>query len=421
MSDIEEYPSADPESTSRGGFTPVLVATAVVGVAGYVITWLVPFVIGTAAYTTFAIYWSFTFLLAAGLSGIQQEVTRATGPADAAAVPPRSRLARALPFALATSLLVFVIVVVSALFWADAVFPEQGWAMVWPLAVGGASYVLLTVLTGTLYGSAHWRGVFWVILMEGTLRLILIAGTLVVTTDQVALAWAVAIPFPTTFVVIWLAAGRRLVQRTQLDVGYRQLVWNVARTVLAATGMGLLVSGFPFLLGVTSPDADPDRLGTIILLATLVRAPLIVVGLALQSYLVVLFRGTAHFWGLLLRLEGVVLAVGAVLVVAGWTLGPAVFALLFPEEPPIDGSLIAVLAASSTALGALCITAPATLSRSRHGLFTAGWVVAALVTIGCLLLPLELEARTTLALIVGPVCGLLVQAVGLPLLERRRA
>ena len=48
--------------------------------AGYIITWLVPWQVGFSAYSSFAIFRSLLFFIVSALSGIQQEVTRATRP-----------------------------------------------------------------------------------------------------------------------------------------------------------------------------------------------------------------------------------------------------------------------------------------------------------------------------------------------------
>ena len=408
MTSVEEF--ASPPSNHGRGFVRVLVATVVIGVAGYAITWLVPRVVGVAEYTTFALFWSFTFLVVAGLSGVQQEITRATHGRSHPAVPGAARAGR---FALIAAALVGLVVVATAPLWAEPLFPGLGAEMVAPLAVGAAAYTLVAVLAGTLYGVAAWTAVAWCILIDGLTRLLLIGVTLAFTHDPVVLAWAIALPFVVTFTVTWLAVRRPLAGRTRLDVTWGGLSWNSARTIVASISMGALVSGFPLLLGLTSPGAPEHELGTLILLSTLVRAPLIVVGMAMQSFLVVLFKDRAGFWRLLISIEAIVIAAGLVIAALGWWIGPLVFEFLFPGEAVPSGELIAVLALSSALVGALCVTAPAALARSMHGIYTAGWVVAAVTTVLCLLVPAGLEQRTILALIVGPACGLLVHVIGL--------
>lgn len=411
------------ERPAASGFTLILVATAIVGVAGYVITWLVPRTIGVGPYAVFAVFWSFTFLIAAALSGIQQEVTRATRPRTASlsasavstgAIPVRTNAAGL--FALVAFFVVLALMLGTAPLWVQAVFPTGGWALVLPLAVGAACYVPLAVLAGSLYGVQNWKAVFGIMLIEGVLRLILIGVVLLMGSSSVALAWAVAIPFPVAVVSIWVYARKSVIAQAVLDVTLPGLVWNITRTIVAAASMGMLVSGFPLVLSLSSPNVPAAELGLVILAATLTRAPLIVVGMALQSYLIVFFRSRQQqFWRSLLLLEGFVLVLGGVLSLLGYLLGPPVFAFLFPESTVPAGWAIAVFVASSAVVGALCISAPAVLSRNAHGVFTAGWVTAAVVTILCLVLPLDFITRTVLALLVGPAAGIVVHGTYLVL------
>ena len=209
--------------------------------------------------------------------------------------------------------------------------------------------------------------------------------------------------------VLWPFIRTSIVGRTELDVGYRALVRNVGQTVVAAGATGLMVSGFPLLLGLASRSEPKDLVGLYILSITLTRAPLIVIALSLQSYLVVTFKRPGP--GSPLRRLLVLMGVAAVVLgIAGWLLGPAVFGFLFPGQLVPEGGFLAILVFSSAIVGMLCITGPAVLARSRHLVYSGGWVVAALVTIAMLLMPLEFSLRTILALLAGPLAGLIVHA-----------
>jgi len=94
-------------------------------------------------------------------------------------------------------------------------------------------------------------------------------------------------------------------------------------------------------------------------------------------------------------------------------LGPPVFAFLFPHDPKPAGSLLAVLVGSSALVAAMCISAAAALSRAEHLVYSVGWVVAAVVTVICLMVPLPLDQRALLALVAGPAAGLLVHGIGI--------
>lgn len=415
---MSERPTDSGSGGQQGtsGFTLIILATAIVGIAGYVITWLVPRSIGVGPYAVFAVFWSFTFLIAAALSGIQQEVTRATRHRTPAMASSRSRAGF---FALIAFFVVLALMLSTAPLWVSTVFPSGGWSLLVPLAVGAASYVPLAVLAGSLYGIGQWKALFALMVVEGVLRLVFIGVALFIESGPVTLAWAVALPFPLAVLSVWPFARRTVVGLTQLDVALPRLTWNVARTIVAAASMGLMVSGFPLVLSLTSPTVPDADLGLVILTATLTRAPLIVVGMALQSFLIVFFRSRqARFWRSLLMLEGFVLVVGAVLAALGYFIGPAVFALLFPGQSIPADWLIAGLIASSALVGGLCVSAPAVLSRNAHSAFTAGWVLAALTTVVCLVLPFDFLTRTMLALLVGPAAGVLLHGMYLAAYRR---
>ncbi|THG36065.1 hypothetical protein E6C70_00525 [Glaciibacter flavus] len=389
------------------GFTLVLLATAIAGLSGYLITWLVPRVIGFAAYADFAVFWSLLFLVVSALSGIQQEVTRSTSAPRRAAVSSRHQ---APIFAGVVALIVFLVVLLSSPLWRTA-FAAADSALVWPLALGAAVSVLVAVLTGTAYGTKQWPIVFLVVVVEALVRVVGIALGLVWTNSVVDLAWLVVLPFAVALLITLPIALWTRTASLHFDVGYRDLSWNVARTVAAAASMGLLVSGFPFILAATSRTVSASELGLLVLVATLVRAPLIVTAMALQSYLIVFFRDhRAPLLRSVVRLEALVISLAIALGALGWLIGPVVFTLLFPNQAVPSGGLVGVLVLSSGLVAALCVSAPAVLALGRHGVFTAGWLVAAFSTVACLLLPMAFLDRAVLALVLGPVAGLVVHS-----------
>jgi hypothetical protein len=383
----------------------ILLATAIGGVVGYVVTWLVPREIGFSDYAPFAGFWAFLFLLVSALSGIQQEVTRATGtePKDGARGRP-GRLAAALSASVA------VLLLGTAALWVSRAFPEGGWGLVWPLAVGSCAYAVTAVIYGSLYAARRWSTLCWLISTDAVLRLAAVGATLAFTRSLVALAWAVALPIPLALLVWSVRIRQSLSGGVWLDVPYRRLSWNFSRTVVAAASMGVLVSGLPLLLGLTARDEPRANLGLMISAVTLTRAPLIVIAMSLQSYLVVMFKSgrdtTVRLFG---RFAAVLIAAGVVLGLAGLALGPVVFGILFPREARPSGPLILGLVASSALVGLLYVSSAAVLAHSRHVAYAAGWIAAAVATVAFLVTPLEFETRTLLALLSAPVVGLVVQ------------
>jgi len=411
MADVTDSPTpvpapVGPAARRVSGFVLILAATAVAGVASYAAQTLVYGGIDAADYATFAAFWSFIYLVVSALGGIQQEVTRGTREQAPDATP---QVNRARNFGLAASAVVFIAIVVSAPIWVSTAFPDSGWAMVWPLAVGTASFVMVAVLCGSLYGISQWGALAALMSADAVLRLIALVIVVVVGGDTLALAWAIALPFPAAVVLLWPFIRRSLVGRTQLDVGYRAVTWNVARTMVAAVSTGIMVSGFPLLLQLTSASEPKSLVGLYVFCITLARAPLIVVAMSLQSYFIVMFRNAGSgFWRPFLRLQGVMFAGGIALAGLAWWLGPPVYDLFYPDKQVPDGSFLAVLVLSSALVGSLCLAAPAVLARSEHVVYAAGWGASAVVTVAMLLLPLDFGVRTVLSLLVGPVAGLVV-------------
>lgn len=388
------------------GFSLIIGATVVAGIAGYLVTWLVYREVGPAAYALFAVFWAALYLVVGGLSGIQQEITRATQPIEFSSL---RRPGRARNFAVLFAVLTFAGAIATAPLWVFAVFPDVGWPLVWPLAVGASMYVLVATLAGSLYGMSRWHSLALMIVADGVLRLAALAIALAFTHEIVVLAWMVALPFPLALLLLWPLIRGGFVGRSELDVGYGALSWNVARTVLASISTGVLVSGFPLLLGVTGRAESTALVGELIFVITLTRAPLIVTTMSLQSYFVVRFRDHADTWRReFFAVLAVIVAAAMVFAVLGLWIGPSVFAWISGAPMTLDGPLIAVLVLSSALVAALCVSAPAVLARSQHFIYSLGWVVAAVVTIVMMSIPMTFLPRVGLALTLGPTAGLLV-------------
>ncbi len=398
-----------PRSSSRA-LSVILVATVVSGVASYVLTWMVPRVVGFSDYRTFALFWAALYLVIGALFGIQQEITRATrvvvsGP------PPQVNRAR--NFAAAAAFLVAAVVLLSAIAWAPVVFPAEGWLMAPPLAFAASGFVAVAVMAGTLYGLSQWRWVAAFIVVDSLLRLAVVAALLLVIKDPVVLAWGVAAPFPLTLLILWFFVRHTVIGRAQLDVGYLRVSWNVARTVLASSSTALMVSGLPLVLGIAAAEVPAKVLSMMIIAVTFVRAPLVIVAMSLQSYLIVRFRGSVNLAIDVARILGTVGVASILLGVAAWLLGPAIFGWLFPGEPVPEAWLFAVLVGSSGIVAALCVSGSALLSRSLHFANALGWVVGALATIALVVVPGDFITMTAIALVAAPLLGLSTHLVAL--------
>ncbi|QNE45987.1 hypothetical protein F1C58_03035 [Glaciihabitans sp. INWT7] len=397
--------SATPATRDRSALL-IIGATVVAGITGYAVTFVVFRATGAAAYSVFAVFWAALYLVIGGLSGIQQEIARATHRIDAES---RTAPSRARTFGIVTAGVVFLLVVVSSPLWSSASFRTDAQALVLPLAVGSACYVLVATMSGSLYGVSQWRSVALLVAADGVLRLVLLLVALLFTRDIVVLAWVVALPFPLALVLSWRFIRGGFVGRSDLDVGYRALTWNVARTVLASASTAILVSGFPLLLGLTAKSEPGGLVGQLIFTITLTRAPLIVSVMALQSYFVVRFRDGARSMSRTLLYVLLAVIIGTLLLAGlGWLFGaPLLEWVSGSRHISIEGNVIAVLIASSGLVAALSVTGSAVLARSRHLVYSSGWFAAAIVTIGVMLTGIDFIPRVETALILGPAAGLL--------------
>jgi len=415
-------PAPVDEGVARGGAPLIIGATVIAGIAGYAVTFIVFRSVGAASYSVFAAFWAAMYLVVGGLSGIQQEVTRATYRIPFGA---RSGPSKARNFAGVLSAVVLGLVLVTSPAWAHLAFAHSGEILAVPLAIGAASYVLVATLTGSLYGVAQWRSIFLMIITDGLLRLVLVIAVLLVTRDIVWLAWAAALPFPLAVAILWRFIRTGFVGRSDIDVDYRSLTWNVARTVLASVSTAVLVSGFPLILALAGASSPPAFVGHLIFAITITRAPLIVTVMALQSLLVVRFRDRGLEVG---RSLGVILCAvlggGVLLAALAWLVGPPILNWLSGVSTGLDGMFMAVLVVSSAGVAALTVTGAAVLARARHFVYSLGWVIAALTTIVAMSLHVTLVGRIEAALLAGPLLGLLFHLAWLGVTvtrERRRS
>lgn len=388
-----------------GGAGSVVVATIVAGVLAYLITWLVPRVVGFADYAPFAVFWSATYLVVGALGGVGQEIARSTLPATDPAAHPGA--ARTRTFAIVAAVLVSVLVGATAVLWAPAVFRTEGWALVPPIMAGCSGYVLAASLSGTFAGVGRWRVVASLMVADAVIRTLFVSAVLGAGGGVLPLAWAVALPFPLAAVFTWPLVRHLIIGRTILGVSPRELAANSLRTVIGSVGTSLMITGLPLLIAATSPGASRTRMSLVILSLTLVRAPLVVLAQSLQSYLVVSFRSASRPVGRFVTVIALGLVLmGGVLAVLAVLSGPVVFGLLFPAEPVPDATFLGVLVASSALLAVAFVVASVLLARAAHGWYSFGWVAGAVSTLVVLVLPFALELRVAAAVLLGPVVSL---------------
>lgn len=396
------------EGSPPSGLGTIMLAIVGAGVIGYLIQGLVPlFVRDPAEYLKFSVFWSTLYLVGAGLSGIQQEISRATRTATLDG--PTSSI-RGLALVIVTA--VGTIAVVTAFLWAPPVFGPGAVALTAALIAGVSGYAGMSAMMGLFYGVRLWIGVTALTLLDASLRLVAVVAVLLLGAGTTALGVAVVVPFPLALLIAW-AWARRRVGRYRLDVSTAYLFRNMLSTIGGASATGLLTSGFPLLISVTSSE-EPAAVGALVFVVTLTRAPLVVPAMALQSYLTVHFRDrVGSQLTPMLRLMAGVVAISSVVALIAYFLEPLLLRALWGEQYSVAGITCALVVLTAGVTAALCISGAAVVAASQHGVFVVGWVAAAVATILTMLLPLALEPRVLLAMAVGPLVGLLVHTLGL--------
>jgi O-antigen/teichoic acid export membrane protein len=172
------------------------------------------------------------------------------------------------------------------------------------------------------------------------------------------------------------------------------------------------------LLKATSGDLGATG-GVVILAVTLTRAPLLVPLTAMQGNLIAHFvdQRTEKLRALITPAL-VVTAIGLVGVGLAWAVGPWLLREAFGSQYQAGGALLAWLTAGAIAIALLTLTGAAAVAAALHRAYSLGWVSATLASALLLLLPLNLETRTVVALLCGPVVGMAVHLGALARMPR---
>lgn len=399
--------TADDAPAARNGLALVLGSTGIAGVAGYAVQAAVPAFAGDD-YLTFTVTWSAIYLVVAAIAGVQQEVTRSATIAVDGSLEANGRrtLAR---FALVISVAAVLVVLLTSFAWGPAALGEEFWSVLPSVLTATGAYALVAVLSGVFYGARRWRAAAGMTVVDSLLRVLLIVVVIALGLTGSAYAWAIALPFAGSVAILWFIDGSRSLGRVRIDADLSQLIRNSVSTVGAALATGVMISGLPLLLGITSRGLGVSELSALILVLTLTRAPLVIPLLALQSFLVVTFRDQPQLafrrtmvWGS--ALFGITVG----LAVIGALVGPWIVEIVYGpsyELPAIVFGLI-ILSAGLTAL--LCLTGPAALAAGNHRLYVAGWASSSVALLLALfVLPAQLWS-TVLAIALAPILGIVV-------------
>ena len=397
---------------ARSSVVRVGAATAVTALCGYVVLYLAARDLEPAGFSVFAVFWGAFGLVSGAAFGLLQEATREVRSAAHAEMTGTQRT-RPMWVAAVVGVVSAVAIALSSPLWSEHVFVDARWLSVTLLAVGLAGICLHATLLGILAGLDRWTAYGSLMVTDAGLRVLVAVVTFLVGWGLAGYLWA-TVAGAVAWLIMLIASPATLRAATLLTpVGTATFLRGAAHSVTAAGASAILVMGFPVLLQATSGDLGAAG-GVVILAVTLTRAPLLVPLTAMQGNLIAHFVDQrAHRLRALAAPALVVTGAGLIGVLAAWAVGPWLLRSGFGAEYRADGALLAWLTGGAIAIGLLTLTGAAAVAAALHRAYSLGWVSATVASTLLLLLPLDLQTRTVIALLCGPVVGIAVHLAAL--------
>ncbi|UXA17642.1 hypothetical protein [Mycobacterium sp. SMC-4] len=408
MTDATAGPSGP---VTRGSMVRVGTATAISALCGYAVLYLAARDLDPAGFSVFGVFWG-AFGLASGAAfGLLQETTREVRAAPYA--PPGADRTRPIGVAAGVGIAAAAVLAVTSPWWASHVFVEQRSLSVALLCCGLAGFCLHTTLLGLLAGIGRWSHYGALMVADAALRVAVAAAGFVVGWGLGGYLWATVAGAMAWLAMLVVSPTARVAAALRTPGGTRTFLRGTGHSIAAAGASAVLVMGFPVLLQATSDELGAAG-GVVILAVTLTRAPLLVPLTAMQGNLIAHFVDQrAHRLRALITPAALVGTLGAAGVVLAGLFGPWLLREAFGAQYVAEGTLLAWLTGAAVAIALLTLTGAATVAAALHRAYAAGWVIATVASTLLLLLPLDLQVRTVVALLCGPLLGIVVHLAAL--------
>jgi O-antigen/teichoic acid export membrane protein len=392
---------------TRGSVTRVGTATVLTALCGYAVLYLAARDLEPAGFSVFGVFWGAFGLVTGAANGLLQEATREVRSTPYTEVVTRPRT-HPMRVAVMVGVAAAAVIAASSPLWSAHVFVEARLPSVVLLSVGLAGFCLHATLLGMLAGVGRWTQYGALMVTDAGIRVAVAAVTFVIGWGLVGYLWATVAGAVAWLIMLIASPATRAAAQLATPGGTMTFLRGTAHSITAAGASAILVMGFPVLLKATSGDLGATG-GVVILAVTLTRAPLLVPLTAMQGNLIAHFVDQrAQRLRALVAPALVVAGLGAVGVLAAWMFGPWLLRVAFGEEYRADGALLAWLTTAAVAIALLTLTGAATVAAALHRAYSAGWISATVAAVFLLLLPLDLETRTVIALLCGPMVGIAV-------------
>ncbi|MEH3141482.1 MAG: hypothetical protein PGN37_15155 [Mycobacterium kyogaense] len=400
-----------PGAVTRSSVVRVGAATAVSALCGYAVLYLAARDLEPAGFSVFGVFWG-AFGLASGAAfGLLQETTREVR--EARTVAPGGQRTRPVRIGTGVGLAAAAAIAVTAPLWAGHVFADARLLSVVLLAAGLAGFCVHTTLLGLLAGGDRWSEYGALMVADALLRVAVAGASFALGWGLGGYLWATVAGSVGWLLMLAGSPVTRAAARVHTPGTTATFLRGAGHSIAAAGASAVLVMGFPVLLKATSGDLGAAG-GVVILAVTLTRAPLLVPLTAMQGNLIAHFVDQrAHRLRALIVPAAAVLVLGAVGVAAAAAFGPWLLREAFGPDYVADGVLLGWLTAAAVMIALLTLTGAAAVAAALHRAYAVGWVSATVAAAALLALPLELEVRTVVALLCGPLLGIAVHLVAL--------
>ena len=441
--ETQDTAEAQPSGTVNRYQSLALLGSSVLAAAStLIVTMIAQRALTGSELTEFLLFWSALFTVTGIITGLQPEITRAVGTARtyaaadgvASAHPasdgtPAPQGARVVTVAAALGAVAGALVLVSSPLWAGQQIPHSAAVGVTVMAVGVFLYALQATISGVAAGEDRWYLFATVGGLESAGRLLLMLAVALLIPSLAGLEVATVIPMGLWLILALVTFSGRRLWGARADVPAGRLTVNILWSFLSSAAAAMLMMGFPNVLKASgAAESEPVVLGTLILAISITRSPIMIPlqafqGVAVSAFLKQRHRPVAAF----IKPAAAVVAVGAVGALAAYLVGPLLFRLIYPPaagtesayEAAASGLSLGALVFASALLALMTLSGNMALAVNQHRIYLAGWVVAAVVTLGlAFLLPAPLVPRAVVALAVGPVCGFVVHMVGVSMASR---
>ena len=435
--DAQDTAETQPSGTVNRYQSLALLGSSVLAAAStLVVTMIAQRALTGSELTEFLLFWSALFTVTGVITGLQPEITRAVGTArthaaadGVASAHPAPQGARVVTVAAALGAVAGALVLVSSPLWAGQQIPHSAAVGVTVMAVGVFLYALQATISGVAAGEDRWYLFATVGGLESAGRLLLMLAVALFIPSLAGLEVVTVIPMGLWLILALVTFSGRRLWVARADVPAGRLTVNILWSFLSSAAAAMLMMGFPNVLKASgAAESEPVVLGTLILAISITRSPIMIPlqafqGVAVSAFLKQRHRPVAAF----IKPAAAVVAVGAVGALAAYLVGPLLFRLIYPPaagtesayEAAASGLSLGALVFASALLALMTLSGNMALAVNQHRIYLAGWVVAAVVTLGlAFLLPAPLVPRAVVALAVGPVCGFVVHMVGVSLASR---